>query len=407
MGEPERGSRFDEATPARTGERAKSLAPPRDPERTRDAFFAEAGAVLGASLDVRVTARALASLAVPALGQEAVVDLRDGERHVRRFVATTDFVSEDPVPVEDDAASRDALLDEGRSSVRPGELRAPLTAGGQTLGVLTVFADRRVWTAAERALVEELAHRGALALDHARQHESMREALRRREEALVVVAQELRAPLTAMTVQATRLLHELSGQPHSTRKLADTLRRSADRLRHLAQDLLDLDQIDSGRLALHKRHHDAAELVGEVLELMQPLAAEKGLLLETSILHHRAVPCDRERFLQVLTTAIGSAIGLAPTSSTLAISVRSLGRDALFRVTDGGGIPVADRGRVFDRLWQGTDRAAIGLALAVAKGIVEAHGGQAWVEPDDTVTALCFSLPTPDSTRPGRREPLD
>src|SRR5437667_6907801 len=90
MATSERGLRFDEGP----SERAKTLiAAPRSLQP--HAFLAEVSGVLAASLDVRAIARALASACVPALGDEAIVDLLEHDGRVRRFVATNDFVSED------------------------------------------------------------------------------------------------------------------------------------------------------------------------------------------------------------------------------------------------------------------------------------------------------------------------
>ena len=72
----------------------------------------------------------------------------------------------------------------------------------------------------------------------------------------------------------------------------------------------------------------------------------------------------------------------------------------MFRVTDGGGLPRDDLERVFDRAWRSPTREPIGLTLAVARGIVEAHGGRVWLEPEETTVTVCFTVPLADSQRP-------
>jgi len=69
-------------------------------------------------------------------------------------------------------------------------------------------------------------------------------------------------------------------------------------------------------------------------------------------------------------------------------------------VTDGGGLPRADLDRVFDRAWRSPAREPIGLTLAVAKSIVEAHGGRVWIEPEEARVSVCFTLPIGESQRP-------
>jgi K+-sensing histidine kinase KdpD len=395
--------RFDEAAASSTdrpSERAKTLsAAPRSLQR--HVFLAEASELLFATLDVRATARALAGVCVPALGDEAIVDLLERDGKVRRFVATSDFVSEDPAPVEGETSTHEEVIASGRTSILPGAIHAPLDAGGRAIGLLSVFggADRK-WGDVERSLVEELARRGAVALDHALQAEALRETLKKRDEAIAVVAHDLKTPLKTMQITAMRLLRELDGAPHASRKLADHLRRIADRLRHQVNDLLDLETIETGAIRLQKRHHDPAELLGEALEVLRPIALEKGLKLEAAVHHHRAVPCDRDRFVQVLTSMIGSALRLAPASASVSVSIEPAGRDALFRVTDGGGIPRDDVDRVFDRAWRSPAREPIGLTLAVARGIVEAHGGRVWIESEETSVTMCFTVPLGESQRP-------
>lgn len=416
MGQSERGRRFDEVQPRtssgkmeavtapaseRPSERAKTLSPAaRDRVVSKQALLSEAADRLGVSLDLRITTRTLVDLVVPALGDEAVVDLIESDGRMRRFVATSDFVSEDPNPVEGND-DHEEVLSSGRTSILPGALHAPLEANGRTIGLLSVFssAERR-WSDAERSIVEELARRGAIAIDHAMQMESLRLAVKRRDEAIALVAHDLRTPLQTMQINAMRLLRELDGAPHASRKLADELRRTAERLRHHVQSVLDLETIDAGRVRLQKRHHDPAELIGEALETLRPIAAEKGQKLDAAVHHHRAVPCDRDRFVQVLTSIVGSAIRLAPVSAVLDVAVHAVGRDAVFRVRDGGAFPVDDLDRIFDRDWRGPSREPFGLTLAVAKGIVEAHGGRAWVERDDACAVVCFTVPIGESTRP-------
>jgi K+-sensing histidine kinase KdpD len=395
--------RFDEAAASSTdrpSERAKTLsAAPRSLQR--HVFLAEVSDVLFTSLDVAVTARALAGACVPALGDEAIVDLLERDGKVRRFVATSEFVSEDPTPVEGESTTHEEVIASGRTSILPGAIHSPLDVGGRAIGLLSVFggADRR-WGDVERSLVEELAHRGAVALDHALQVEALREALKKRDEAVAVVAHDLKTPLKTMQITAMRLLRELDGAPHASRKLADHLRRTADRLRHQVSDLLEIETIEAGAIRVQKRHHDPAELLGEALEVLRPIAQEKGLRLEAAVHHHRAVPCDRDRFVQVLTSMVGSIIRLAPSTAVVAVSVEPAGRDALFRVTDGGGIPRDAIDRVFDRAWRSPSREPIGLTLAVAKGIVEAHGGRVWIESEETLVTMCFTVPLGESQRP-------
>jgi signal transduction histidine kinase len=106
---------------------------------------------------------------------------------------------------------------------------------------------------------------------------------------------------------------------------------------------------------------------------------------------------DRERIQQTLSNLVGNAIKFSATGSKILVVPRKEAEGVVIAVVDKGkGIPADQLPRVFDRYWQSsrTDRQGAGLGLAIAKGIVEAHGGRIWIEstPGEGTTAS-FSLP--------------
>ena len=116
--------------------------------------------------------------------------------------------------------------------------------------------------------------------------------------------------------------------------------------------------------------------------MLRPLAAEKGIDLVA-----RAIPgdvsCDRGRVQQVLSNLVGNAIKFSPPGGRVTMAARQDGPRVRFEVVDTGpGIAAADQVKLFDRFWQSDrgDRRGIGLGLSIAKGLVEAHGGQIGVE---------------------------
>jgi signal transduction histidine kinase len=399
MGEPERGcgsKSVDEPapSPSHASERAKPLR--RD---VRDDVLAAAGNVLGTSLDLAVTARDLAIFIVQTtrLADVCMVDVLRPHAVALRHVATTTAVESSEAP-DADVPPRPVMQElEGKTTVR-----LPLSVRGRSVGAMTlVTADGRRISDADLALVDELGRRAAIAIDNALAHAEARTALRRRDEVLVAVSHDLRAPLTGLLINSMRLLRAIDaeGASYSSRKLADSIKRSADRLRHFVQSVLDVERIEEGALSIQKRHLDPAALVGDVLEIYSPLASEKNLTLAVDVQHHRAIPCDRERFLQVLGNLVGNAIKFTSSGGTVGIEVVTHGKDVLFRVRDTGqGIAKEQLPHVFERLFRTRTSDAnadgIGLGLAIAKGIVEAHGGAIWAESTVGVgSTFCFTLP--------------
>lgn len=211
-------------------------------------------------------------------------------------------------------------------------------------------------------------------------------AVRSRDEVLSVVSHDLRNPLNTMSMSAALLDDpEIALDEMQRRKQFEIIRRSADRMNRLIQDLLDVARIEGGRLAISCRCEDPAALTVETCESFRPVAVEKSLTLECDV--ESSLPriyADRDRILQALSNFANNAVKFTPAGGRIRISV-SRNRDGgvHFAVSDTGpGIPAEERPHVFNRFWQARRTAHLGsgLGLAIAKGIAEAHGGRVAVE---------------------------
>jgi signal transduction histidine kinase len=399
MGEPERGSKAAGDDHASSSAHASERAKPLRRDVRDEGVLAAAGTVLGASLDVATTARDFATFIVQTarLADACTVDVLRTNAVTQRHVATLSTVESSDAPDAELPVRPSMQESDGKVIVR-----LPLATRGRTLGALTAIGpEGRRLVDADLALLDELGKRAAVALENATAYADARTALRRRDEVLIAVSHDLRAPLTGLLINSMRLLRAIDaeGASYSSRKLADSIKRSADRLRHFVQEVLDVERIEGGALSIQKRHLDPAALVGEVLEIYAPLASEKSLTLAVDVRHHRSFPCDRERFLQVLGNLVGNAIKFTAAGGTVTIDVETKDKDVLFRVRDtGAGIPEGQLSHVFERLFRARTSEAnaegIGLGLAIAKGIVEAHGGTIWAESTVGVgSTFCFTLP--------------
>jgi signal transduction histidine kinase len=277
----------------------------------------------------------------------------------------------------------------------------PLTARGKTIGAM-VFVAAPDWryTADELLLAEELARRAALAIDNARLYEQAQAAIRTREDVLAIVSHDLRNPLGTIQAGAAQILAESRGDERraKTARTAERLGRASERMLHMIRDLLDFSSIEAGKLRIELAEHEVAELLTEVIEMLHPLAAEKGVRLEKDGEPSRLkVRCDRERVMQVFSNLIGNAIKFTGEGGSVLVRSRGERDRVVFSVNDtGSGISEEDQTHIFDRYWQAKwkGRESLGLGLAISKAIIESHGGTIWVE--STVgegTAFFFTLP--------------
>ena len=193
-------------------------------------------------------------------------------------------------------------------------------------------------------------------------------------------AHELRTPLTVLLTQVqTALARERSAEEY--RDTLESCQRSAQRMRRLLEDLLQLARLDAREEPVPSESFDAAHIASECLEHLKPMAVEQGITLQLD-----AVPAsirgDAGRMAQVITNLLTNAIQHTPPGGI--VSLRT-GRDptaAFIEVSDTGqGIAAKDLPHIFERFYR-ADKARTssagrtGLGLSIAKAIVEAHGGQ-------------------------------
>jgi signal transduction histidine kinase len=202
---------------------------------------------------------------------------------------------------------------------------------------------------------------------------------------LAIVAHDLRNPLNTIFMSA-QFLSEIvpdSERPTEAKQIS-IVRRAAERMNQLIQDLLEVKRIESGRLTIEKRDIDPSAVIQEALDILKPIAAASSLSLESDIAPGTPrISVDPPRIQQVLSNLVGNAIKFTPAGGQIILRATPGENEAHFVVADTGpGIAPDQLPHIFGRFYQGkrTDRRGIGLGLAIAKGIVEAHGGRIWVE---------------------------
>ena len=387
-----------------------------------DRFLGRVSDLLASSLDYRTTAQSIASLCAGSLADYCIVHVEEGGRihalgtahaqpalqeivrgMMRRFpvdpeghhpvmrtlrTGDAQLLPEVDERVLADMAQGGEHLEMLRDLGLASMLVVPLQARGRTLGALTLA---RTGAAApygpdDVEPARELARRAALAVDNARLYEEARQAARARDEVLAVVSHDLRNPLHAVLLAST-VLEDFSAPEQWTdrdRQQLRVIRRSAEQMTGLIQDLVEVIAMETGAPALHRERIAAAPLPAGVAELFQAQADEKGVRLRCETDPGLPlVEADRGRLLQVFSNLVGNALKFTPSGGTVTLRAAPGEGTVHFSVSDTGpGMPPEHLAHVFDRFWRARqgERGGLGLGLAIARGIVDAHGGRIWAE---------------------------
>jgi PAS domain S-box-containing protein len=252
-------------------------------------------------------------------------------------------------------------------------LSIPHVLEGNVIGWVWSFRD----VTERRRAIEEL-RRARLAAEAANRAKS---------EFLANLSHEIRTPLNTI-VGTTDLLAEGSVNAEQ-RQYLEMLRRASGVLLGLVGDVLDLSKIEAGRIELQKVPFHLPQLVNDVVQLLQPSAAKKGLELTAVILPEvpQIVVGDQNRLRQVLLNLLGNAIKFTEKGGVTARVENDLVPGMiLFTMIDTGiGIPAARLASVFENFEQADPAISLqyggtGLGLGIARRLVELMGGRLWVE---------------------------
>lgn len=378
-------------------------------------------AKLGETLDVADTEKSIVQLPLGWLGDGAMIDVFSGGPVLRRVVS-----------VPDDAALAAAFAEAGRHSIdmdspsrvvdviRHGMLEhvpsmsdewleahtatsedfararamrigslllLPLVAREHVLGVLSIMrvGTPRPFSDADQEVASELALRAAFALDNARLYETAQQATIARDHALGVVSHDLRNPISAIGMCARALLAATAADDTERRGLVSTIVDSTELTQRMIRDLLDVANIEVGRLAVERRLLPVQPSLDRSAELFRREASERGITLvvecEASL---PEITGDEHRIVQVLANLLGNALRFTDRGGRVTIGARRAGVMVEISVRDtGSGIPASELPRIFERYWtvrRNAPKGGTGLGLAIARGIVEAHGGRLWAE---------------------------
>jgi two-component system OmpR family sensor kinase len=266
---------------------------------------------------------------------------------------------------------------------------------------------RRLTQAAERLAAGDLSSRvaeaagdeiGRLAVTFNQMAANLDRADELRRRMTADVAHELRTPLSIIRGQVEAIQDGIF--PPDAEHLAP-IHDEVLLLNRLVEDLRTLALAEAGQLRLHKADVDLGGQVRRLGDRFGPMAADRSVALEVEAPSGLAGLLDADRIDQVLNNLLANALRHTPAGGrvTVTVATGSAG-ELLVEVSDSGpGIRPEELPHVFDRFWRGEgaragDRGGAGLGLAIARQLVEAHGGRIWVESElDAGTSVKFTLP--------------
>ncbi len=258
-----------------------------------------------------------------------------------------------------------------------------ITRSGKQIGVLsTYFRQPHVPTVRNTRLIDLCARQAVDFIESARLSEELREADRRKDEFLAMLAHELRNPLAPISnsLQILRLSDDLSPTVEHVR---DIMERQVKQMARLVDDLLEISRITSGKIELRKEPVDLVAVIATAVETSRPLIDAAGHQLAITISQEPLnLDADPVRLAQVISNLLNNAAKYTEPGGQIWLSAEPQGSEAVVSIRDTGlGISADMLPRIFD-LFSQVDRTlnraqgGIGVGLTLARRLVELHGGQ-------------------------------
>lgn len=290
----------------------------------------------------------------------------------------------------------------------------PITSRGRRLGsIVLLLGGRAHFSESENRLLAGVAEQLAQNIDRARLRDqaTATEVLRRTDAVktalLSAVSHDLRTPLASIIASAGSLRQrDVEWTEADVLEFADTIEQEARRLDRIVGNLLDLSRIQGGSMHAQKEWHDLGALVDDVLGRLRAITAGHRLVVDVPD-DLSPIPLDYVQIDQVVSNLVENAVKYTPDGTAITVRASSTASEVRVEVLDRGpGFPAAALPHVFEPFYRADARSSAqgtGLGLAVARGLIEAHGGRIWAENlRDGGARVVFTLPL--GTEPSKPE---
>jgi two-component system phosphate regulon sensor histidine kinase PhoR len=226
-----------------------------------------------------------------------------------------------------------------------------------------------------------------------------------RRELIGNISHEFRTPLAGIKAMVETLGDGAIDDKKAARDFLTRIDSEVNRLTQLVAELTELSRIETGKAELKKEPVNLNQLVEEVIAQLSPQAERQKLSISKDFAADLpSVPADKDRVRQVIANLVHNAIKFTRPGGMITITTRTLEGSVVVDIADTGiGIPKEDLARVFERFYK-RDKArtgeGTGIGLAIAKHVVEAHGGNIWVESEEGKGSIfSFSMPLQASSK--------
>lgn len=282
-----------------------------------------------------------------------------------------------------------------------------------TAGQLSARAKKRAEEAESKGLeLERLYAELRDAFERASHAEALRQSEQLKSALLDAVTHDLRTPLTSIKASATLLFEDSDSEgaaepfnPKERQAMLRVITQEVDRLDHFIEGIIDLARIEAGDLRLRRSWGDVDEIIEAALARAEQLTGQHEIEVDIED-ELPGVRVDARAVAEVIYTLVDNATKYAPPGSRIRVEARRAS-DEMIQISvedEGRGIPVEMRERVFDKFFRATDEdtpnrpRGAGMGLAIARGLVEAHGGHILIEDgaNGRGTRVTFTVPVGD-----------
>ncbi len=231
----------------------------------------------------------------------------------------------------------------------------------------------------------------------------LRKAEESRRDLIAAVSHDLRTPLTAIRAMLEALSDGVVDDPATVRRYHETMRVQVSHLAQLIDDLFELSQLDAAPESFELTPADLTAAVRESTETLAMSTSARNVAIRFHADEPAPAQLDTLRIARVIGNLVENAVRHAPDDSQIDVTVRRNGDQAEVLVEDRGpGIAEDDLDRIFSRFYRGEKsrsrtHGGAGLGLAIARGIVDHHGGAIWAENRASGGArFIFTIPIAD-----------